>query len=45
LGERGKILDVVYTLRPSREFVAEVKVASKHHALASDKSKPVDNSG
>ena len=45
LGERGKILDVVYTLHPSREFVAEVKAASKRHSLATDKSKPVDNSG
>ena len=45
IGERGKILDVVYTLHPSREFVAEVKAASKRHALATDKSKPVDNSG
>ena len=44
LGERGKILDVVYTLHPSREFVAEVKAASKRHSLATDKSKPVDNS-
>lgn len=34
LGERGKILNVVYTLHPSREFVAEVKAASKRHALA-----------
>jgi hypothetical protein len=44
LGPRGKILDVVYTLHPSREFVAEVKAASKRHSLATDKSKPVDNS-
>jgi hypothetical protein len=29
LGQRGKILDVVYTLRPSREFVAEVRAASQ----------------
>ena len=36
LGERGKILDVIYTLRPSREFVAEVKAASKRHALAAE---------
>lgn len=29
LGARNKILDVVYTLFPSREFVAEMKAASK----------------
>jgi hypothetical protein len=40
LGQRGKILDVVYTLRPSREFVAEVKAASKRHSLAVDQAKP-----
>jgi hypothetical protein len=34
LGVRGKILDVVYTLHPSREFVAEVKAASKRQSLA-----------
>jgi hypothetical protein len=34
LGARGKILDVVYTLHPSREFVAEVKAASKRQSLA-----------
>lgn len=28
-GERGKILDIVYTLIPSSEFVAEVKAANK----------------
>ena len=28
-GARGKILDIVYTLNPSREFVAEVKAANK----------------
>lgn len=28
-GERGKILDIVYTLVPSNEFVAEVKAANK----------------
>lgn len=28
-GARGKVLDVVYTLTPSDEFVAEVKAASK----------------
>ena len=43
LGERGKILDVVYKLHPSREFVAEVKAASKRQSLAAQ-AKPVDNS-
>jgi hypothetical protein len=28
-GARGKVLDVIYTLTPSDEFVAEVKAASK----------------
>jgi hypothetical protein len=45
LGERGKILDVVYTLRPSPEFVAEVKASSKRHSLAADKAKPVGDPG
>ncbi|TSA22391.1 MAG: replication protein [Betaproteobacteria bacterium] len=44
LGERGKILDVVYKLHPSREFVAEVKAASKRQSLAAQ-AKPVDKSG
>jgi hypothetical protein len=44
LADRGKILDVVYTLHPSREFVAEVKAASKRQSLAAQ-AKPVDNSG
>jgi hypothetical protein len=44
-GERGKILDIIYTLRPSREFVAEVKAASKRRSLAEDQPdqpNPVD---
>jgi hypothetical protein len=45
LGARGKIEDVVYTLYPSREFIAEVKAASKRHALAAGQAeKPVDKS-
>lgn len=31
-GARGKILEVVYTLQPSREFIAEVKAASKRQS-------------
>jgi hypothetical protein len=43
LGARGKILDVVYTLHPSREFIAEVKAASKRQSLAIEQAKkPVD---
>jgi hypothetical protein len=43
IGPRGKILDVVYTLYPSREFIAEVKAASKRQSLAIDQAKkPVD---
>ena len=45
LGARGKIEDVVYTLRPSREFVAEVKAASKRKSLALEAAKAVDKSG
>lgn len=44
-GKRGKILEVIYTLHPSREFVAEVKTASKRKSLATDRPKLVDNSG
>jgi hypothetical protein len=43
-GKRGKILDVVYTLHPSREFMTEVKAASKRQSLAADSLKLVDNS-
>ena len=43
-GKRGKILDVVYTLHPSREFIAEVKAASKRQSMAEDSLKLVDNS-
>ena len=43
-GKRGKILDVVYTLRPSREFMMEVKAASKRQSLAADSLKLVDES-
>jgi hypothetical protein len=34
LGARGKIEDVAYTLYPSREFVSEVKAASKRRAVS-----------
>jgi len=44
-GKRGKILDVIYTLHPSRELMAEVKAASKRQTLAADSLKLVDNSG
>jgi len=44
-GKRGKILDVVYTLYPSRQFMTEVKAASKRQSLAADRPKLVDNSG
>lgn len=44
-GARGKILDVVYTLHPSREFMAEVKAASKRQSLTTDSLKLVDKSG
>lgn len=43
-GPRGKIVDVVYTLHPSREFVAEVKAASKRQSLAEDNLGHIDNS-
>jgi hypothetical protein len=44
-GKRGKILDVVYTLHPSREFMAEVKAASKRQTISVHRREPVDNSG
>lgn len=43
-GKRGKILDVIYTLHPSREFMAEVKAASKRQSIATDRHKLGDNS-
>ena len=43
-GPRGKILDAVYTLHPSREFMAEVKAASKRKSISSDNTQLVDNS-
>ena len=42
LGARGKIEDVVYTLYPSREFIVEVKVASRRKALAQEQPKPAE---
>jgi hypothetical protein len=42
-GARGKIVDVVYTLHPAREFVTEVKAASKRHTLAEEAFRLVDN--
>ena len=44
-GKRGKILDVVYTLHPSREFMAEVKAASRRQSLAAASLKLTDKSG
>jgi len=44
-GARGKIVDVVYTIHPSREFVTEVKASSKRQSLAEDGRQLVDNSG
>lgn len=43
-GTRGKIQDVIYTLFPSREFVTEVKAASKRQSLAEERTRSVDNS-
>lgn len=36
LGHRGKLEDVIYTLYPSREFIAEVKAASKRQSIAAE---------
>jgi hypothetical protein len=44
-GARGKIVDVIYTLHPSREFVTEVKGASKRQSIAEKARHLVDNSG
>jgi hypothetical protein len=43
-GVRGKIQDAIYTLFPSREFVTEVKAASKRQSLAEESLRVVDNS-
>ena len=42
-GPRGKIMDVIYTLQPSNEFIKEVKAASKRQDDASRTLKPVNN--
>jgi hypothetical protein len=42
-GSRGKILDAIYTLTPSREFIAEMKAASKRQSIAADQSKLIEN--
>lgn len=36
-GVRGKIGDIIYTLTPSHDFVAEMKAANKRHSLALEK--------
>jgi len=41
-GSRGKIIDAIYTLTPSREFVAEMKAASKRQAVAADHYKLIE---
>jgi hypothetical protein len=38
-GPRGKLLDVVYTLVPSPDFVAQMKAANKRQMLAEEKEK------
>lgn len=43
-GQRGKILDVIYTLHPSIEFVKEMKAASKRREMAEDSLKLVSDS-
>lgn len=43
-GARGKLLDVVYVLSPSRQFIAEVKAASKRRLLAETSLQSVDKS-
>lgn len=35
-GQRGKLLDVVYTLTPSPHFVAQMKAANKRRSLAEE---------
>jgi len=43
-GKRGKILDVIYTLHPSREFMMEVKAASKRQSISVDSFRLVGKS-
>ena len=38
-GPRGKLLDVVYTLVPSPDFVAQMKAANKRQMLAEEKGR------
>lgn len=42
-GNRGKILDVIYTLYPSREFIAEMKASSKRLSIATNSLKLVES--
>ena len=35
-GNREKIIDVIYTLHPSQEFIAEVKAASKRKSIITE---------
>jgi hypothetical protein len=39
-GQRGKLLDVIYTLTASREFVSEMKAANKRETLIHDAAPP-----
>jgi hypothetical protein len=42
LGTRGKLLEVVYTLSPSIEFVGQMKAANKRNSLAKEKLADLD---
>lgn len=43
-GQRGKLLDVVYTLTASRDFVAEMKAANKRQSMTLEPAPmPVEN--
>ena len=42
-GARRKILDVIYTLTPSLEFIKEAKAANKRKAMAQEKLAIADN--
>lgn len=37
-GARGKIMDVIYTIHPSHEFIVEIKAANKRAELIEDKN-------
>ena len=44
LGSRGKLLDVIYTLTASMDFIGQMKAANKRNLLAKEKVAVLDKS-